>query len=86
MGALKVFSIVLPACCFVTRWLGARAEAALETGTSPVAVVCIQLLTGSAGAHSARGGGGSSKLGLRGDHWMVPCILEPYLTARGPFV
>lgn len=30
VGAIKVFSIALPACCFVTQWHGARAKACLR--------------------------------------------------------
>ena len=68
MRAIKVSSIALPAWCFVTGWHGARAEAPLETGTTSVALVCIQLLAGSAEVDSARGGG-SEKRGLKGDNF-----------------
>lgn len=74
VGAIKVFSIALPACRFVTGWHSARAEAPLEAGTSPVAFVCIQFLAGSAGEE----GGGTAKLGADP---MGPCFLEPLLTA-----
>ena len=68
VGAIKVFSIALPACRFVSGWHSARAEAPLEAGTSPVAFVCIQLLAGSAGEE----GGGTAKLGGRSDGSLFP--------------
>lgn len=79
---MKVFSLALPALCFVTGWHGARAEAPLETGTSPIVVVCLQLLAGSAGANSARERE-SAKLGLEGDHWDGPlCPGAPSYSGR----
>lgn len=71
MRAIKVSSRALPAWCFVTGWHGARAEAPLETGTTSVALVCVQLLAGSVEVDSAREGG-SEKRGLEGDNFDGP--------------
>lgn len=71
MRARIVSSRALPAWCFVTGWHGAGAEAPLETDTTSVALVCIQLLAGSAEADSARGGG-SEQRGLEGDNFDGP--------------
>lgn len=68
VGAIQVFSIAVPACCFVTGWHGARAKAHLRLAPALLAVVCIQPLAGSARAHpmeqTVPGGRGSAELGL----------------------
>lgn len=69
---------------------GGQGKSSFEAGTSPVEVVCIQLLAGSAGAHPMELTVPGRKKGQQnwdcgGDNKDGSCVLEPLLN-RGKFI